>query len=160
MINQSQWGYKTPTWLPGHWSGVINILSPQFPSSLGYTILYTPSISKETMPSIHDKYSITETDSFSGQVGQASEIFKKRLAQSKITELSYSLVHTSWSGNASSWGDFSDLSKLFPTTLGVEVFPPYLRIQIREFSPKSRSLTIDGLPVQSLKQRNPLIEGR
>lgn len=45
-------------------------------------------------------------------------------------------------------GDFSELLKLFSTTVGVEVFPPYLIFRVKEIPPKPWPLTIGGLPVQ------------
>lgn len=89
-----------------------------------------------------------QTDAFfDDQLGQASEIFKKRLAQSKRIELPYSLVEA---GRATvpPQGDFADLFKLFPTTIYVEVFPPYLRIEVRGLPPKPWPLTVGGLPLQ------------
>lgn len=80
-------------------------------------------------------------------VQPGSQDFVKKVAQSKRIELHYSLVEA---GRATfpPGGDFSDLLKLFPSIIGVDVFPPYLIIRVKVVPPRPWPLTIGGLPVQ------------
>ncbi|KAA6406532.1 MAG: hypothetical protein FRX48_09697 [Lasallia pustulata] len=86
-------------------------------------------------------------DQFNVKLDQASQDLQKSLAQSKRIELPYSLFEAG-RATAPPKGDFSDLFKLFPTTFGADVFPPYLIIRVRDIPPKPWPLTIGGLPVQ------------
>ncbi len=75
-----------------------------------------------------------------------TEKIRNILLQSKKIQLSYSLVEA---GRATTppLGDFSDLLKVFPTTLDVMVTPPFLIIRVLEIPPQPWPLTIAGLPV-------------
>ncbi|MCJ1483606.1 hypothetical protein MMC06_003774 [Schaereria dolodes] len=85
------------------------------------------------------------------EVGHVNQNLEMSLAQSKIVELPYSLIEA---GRATlpPRGDFSDLSKLYPTTFAIDIFPPYLVFRVQAIPPKPWPLTIGGLPVQFCTQ--------
>ena len=99
-------------------------------------------------PSLYSQGTLTNDQidaQFSFQLG--SQDLEKRVTQSKRIELPYSLIEAG-RATAPPEGNFSDLVRLFPTTIGADVFPPYLIIRVQKMPPKPWPLTVGGLPVQ------------
>ncbi|KAI4120471.1 MAG: hypothetical protein LQ338_006994 [Usnochroma carphineum] len=93
-----------------------------------------------------DGSSIDPVIQFEVKLDQTSANLTRGIAQSKRLKLAYSLVENG-RPTTPPLGDWSDLTNLFPTTVSVEIMPPFLVFTVREVPPRPWPLTVAGLPI-------------
>ncbi|KAL8842261.1 MAG: hypothetical protein Q9170_000587 [Blastenia crenularia] len=93
-----------------------------------------------------DGSSLEPVTQFEVKLDQTSINLTRGIAQSKRLKLAYSLVKNG-RPTTPPLGDWSDLTRLFPTTVSVEVTPPFLVFTVREVPPRPWPLTVSGLPI-------------
>ena len=72
---------------------------------------------------------------------------ERAVSSSKRIEMGFSLVQNGrFIGPPP--GGFKELGSLFPTTFGVEVFPPFLIIRVRTLPPRPWPLAVAGMPLR------------